>query len=66
MRKKLSYALVFALYPILGMAMGGVWGALAMSLAGFAFFALAVAGLWLANWLFKPSPSIGQILGWFP
>lgn len=66
MRKKLSYVLVFALYPILGMAMGGAWGAFVMSLVGFAFFALAIAGLWLVNWLFKPSPSIGQILGWFP
>ena len=65
-RKKLSYILVFALYPILGMVMGGAWGAFWGLVLSFIFFALAIAGLWLVNWLFKPSPSIYQILGWLP
>ena len=32
MRKKLSYILAFALYPVLGMLMDGLWGALYMSI----------------------------------
>lgn len=46
MRKKLSYILALAIYPILGMLMDGLWGAFYMSILLFAnliFIAVAYA-----------------------